>query len=136
MKTIKTITEATILKSCIKTWGKEDYLPQFNEQAKRFVKCLKKGTIYALVVAERENYDVLKLFEVQPKSRYYYNFNALLMCFGFRVNYHNNVIVSGGNTDTLNDMKQYIIKALVKIGALSKEEGDKLKSIQIPKIYI
>lgn len=136
MKTINTITEATILKSCIKTFGKDNYLPQFNEEAKRFVKCLKEGTIYAVVVAERENSDVYKLFQVKPKNRYYYNFNALLMCFGFRVNSHNNVIVSGGFTDTLNDMKRRILVALVKVGALSYKEGEKLNAIAIPKIYI
>lgn len=135
MKTLEKIDDKSLLKAACKVWGKDHAIEELNAQIKRFLNCLEAGTIYAIIVRESDHGDTVKLFEVSPQNRWYYNFNALLMFAGFRVNNKCNAVFPGGFTDTLNDAKRRILNIFVSIGAITESEFSKYNSIEIPKIF-
>lgn len=135
MKTLEQINEKTLLKAACKVWGKDNAIKELNAEIKRFLDCLEAGTIYAVVVKQMPEYDSVKLIQVSPQNRYFYNFNALLMFAGFRVNSRCNAAFYGAQTNTVNDAKRRILSIFLRLDAITVSEYDKYNSIEIPRIF-
>lgn len=135
MKTLEKINDAAVLKAACRVWGKDHAIEELNAQIQRFLDCLEAGTIYAVVVKQMPEYDSVKLIQVAPQNRYFYNFNALLMFAGFRVNNRCNAVFYGAQTNTTNDAKRRILSIFLRLDAITVSEYDKYNSIEIPRIF-
>lgn len=124
-----------VLKRAAKIYGAENANLEFNYQAGRWVKCLQNGTLYAVMVRSSYDRDVVKFIQVVPENRYYYNFNAFLLCMGYKVNKNNNVTLSGGNTNTVTDVNRYILRSLADMGVITYELCRELEAVEIPRIF-
>lgn len=135
MKTLEMINDADVLKAALKIWGKDYAIQEFNDEVKRFISCLEDGTMYAFVVKQSFEYDRVKLLQISPANRYFYNFNAFLSLFGFKVRRDCSCIFPGCQVNTVFNATYHILRKLLKMGAISETEFEKYQRIEIPRIF-